>query len=277
MTELHLDTAAFASASSKAERRGKRRALRSRWKEDVVVHELNAQTVRVALEVKAQAGGLVIMVETSDGEDWSQVAPELLREGLVAILQRESQLERTAARFGLPADALLDALAASIVDVSDESAGLPQTELEVLHEAGISLDGSLTDPSGAGQVALGLAKAQRFREEALTVAEAATLLKVSDSRVRQLVSAGAVLTIPNGDGGHLLPAWQFVGGRLLPGLTELGDVVAGLHPLTLAGFMVRRDVDLEVDGESVSPIEWLVAGGDPAVVVKLAAGLRVPA
>lgn len=279
MTRLHLNTAVFTTPkSSRTGRRATKGALRSRLKEDLVVTQgLDAETVRIHLEVKAHNGGLVIVVETPDGEDWSEVAPERLKKGLLVIFQRESQLERTAARYGLPADALLEALADSIVDLSDESAGLPEAELEVLQAAGVSLEGSPTDPSGAGQAALGLAKSQQFRAEALTVAEAAKELNVSDSRVRQLVSANAVMTIPNGDSGHLLPAWQFVGGRTLPGLVELTEAAAGLHPLTMAGFMTRPDVDLEVDGEPVSPIEWLVAGGDPAVVADLIAGLRVPA
>ena len=70
---------------------------------------------------------------------------------------------------------------------------------------------------------------------------------------------------------------QLVGSRPLPGLEVIAEAAAGVHPLTLAGFMTRSDVDLEVDGEPVSPIEWLVAGGDPAAVADLAAGLHVPA
>lgn len=277
MTRLNVDTAAFTTAKgSKVRRREKRTARRSGPQHDILVTE-GAETVRVAMEVKAVDGGLVIMVETSDGDDWTQVKPERLREGLVAILQRESQLERTAARYGLPAEALLNALADSVVDVSDPSAGLPEAELEALRAAGISLEGSPTDPTGAGQVARGLARSRQFREEALTVAEAAKELKVSDGRIRQLIAAGSVMTIPNGDGGRLLPAWQFVGGRLLPGMDVLTKAATGLHPLTLAGFMARPDVDLEVEGEPVSPLEWLLAGGDPTVVAGLAAGLRVPA
>lgn len=279
MTKLQLDTAAFATAKSpKTGRRAKRGAWRSRLNDlSITEGSAEAESVRVAIEFKSHAGGLVIEVETSDGEDWAQVGPELLEEGLVAILQRESLLERTAARYGLPADALLGVLADSAVDLADESAGLPAAELEAVQAAGISLEGSATDPSGAGQVAVGLSRFRQFRDDALTVAEAADELNVTAGRVRQLVTAKAVMTIPNSDGGHLLPAWQFIEGRLLPGLDELADAADGLHPLTLAGFMTRPDVDLEVDGESVSPVEWLAAGGDPTVVADLAAGLRVPA
>lgn len=277
MTRLNVDTAAFRIAkATKPGRRAKPVARRSGAQHDILVTH-SAETVRVAMEVKAVDGGLIIMVETSDGDDWTQVKPERLEEGLVAIFQRESQLERTAARYGLAAEALLNALAESVVDVSDPSAGLPEAELEALHAAGISLEGSPTDPTGAGQVARGLARSQQFREEALTVAKAAKKLKVSDGRVRQLIAAGSVMSIPNGEGAHLLPAWQFAGDRLLPGLDEVTKAAAGLHPLTLAGFMARSDVDFEIEGEPVSPIEWLVAGGDPTVVAGLVAGLRVPA
>src|SRR5688500_2941353 len=100
MTELHLDTAAFRVAKPpKAGRRERKAARLPRRAADVVVaQDLGGETVRVAFEVKAHQGGLVIVVETSDDDEgWLPVAPELLKEGLTAILQRESLLERTAA------------------------------------------------------------------------------------------------------------------------------------------------------------------------------------
>ena len=205
------------------------------------------------------------------------MSPELLEQALTAIFSSQSLLERTAARFGLAAEDLLASLARSAVDVSDRSGGLPAAERDALDRAGISLEGDLEDPTGAGQVALGLARSRRLRDDALSVAQAAAALKVTPGRVRQLVSAGAVVTLPGGESSHLLPAWQVVDGRLLPGLEAVATAAVGLHPLTLAGFMTRPDEDLVVDGQAVSPIDWLLTGGDPDVVAQLVAGLRIAA
>ncbi|GAA1902999.1 hypothetical protein [Lapillicoccus jejuensis] len=235
------------------------------------------ETVDVTVEPDTTRDGVVLRARTPDGESWHDVAPELLEQGLAAIFTRQSQLERTAARFGLSTEDLLAALARSAVDLADPSGGLPAAEREALRRAGISLDGSPQDPSGAGQVALGLARGRRLRDEALTVAQAATALAVTPGRVRQLVSTGAVVTLPGGESGHLLPAWQIVDGRLLPGLESVATAAAGLHPLTLAGFMTRPDADLVADGEAVSPVDWLLTGGDPDVVAQLVVGLRVAA
>lgn len=235
------------------------------------------ETVDVTVELDTSRGVVVLQARTPDGEAWRDVAPELLERGLTAIFSSQSLLERTAARFGLPPEDLLAALARSAVDLSDESNGLPTAERDALRRAGISLEGSPGDPSGAGQVALGLARSRRLRDDALTVAQAAAALKVTPGRVRQLVSAGAVVTLPGGESSHLLPAWQIVDGRLLPGLEAVASAAAGLHPLTLAGFMTRPDEDLVADGQVVSPVDWLLTGGDPDVVAQLVAGLRVAA
>src|SRR5690606_20743467 len=67
----------------------------------------------------------LIQVTSSDGTGSRAVAPNRLKEGLTRIFSRESQLERTAALFGLPAEDLLAILAESAVDTTDASAGLP--------------------------------------------------------------------------------------------------------------------------------------------------------
>jgi hypothetical protein len=288
MTRLRFDTAAFRAASTmtRASKATGRRVRRSRSDVEADVEaevRSGTETVDITVELKADQGVVVVQVKTPDGEAWRDVAPELLEQGLTAIFSRGALLERAAARFGLPAEDLLDSLADAAVDVSDESAGLPDAERDALRQAGISLEGAPGDPSGAGQVALGLARSRRFRDEAFTVAQAATALGVTAGRVRQLVSTGAVVTMPGspgspgGEGSYLLPAWQIVDGRLLPGLAPVAKAAAGLHPLTFAGFMTRPDRDLVADGKAVSPVAWLLAGGDPDVVAQLVAGLRVAA
>ena len=94
-------------------------------------------------------------------------------------------------------------------------------------------------------------------------------------RVRQRIASGDAWVIPGSD-PDLLPPWQFVDGKLVAGLRQLGDVAAAVHPLTLRAFMLRADVDLAMGGLPVSPLRWLATGGDPAVVADLAARLAIP-
>ncbi|WP_340539058.1 hypothetical protein [Nocardioides sp. GXZ039] len=268
MAKIRLDTAAFRDRSAATAPQA--------------VHRPDAATVDVIVEIKDDLGAVLLRVQASDGETWQSVGADLLEQGLTTIFVRESLLQRTASRFGMPAEDLLASLADSAVDVADASAGLPQAEHDALRHAGISLDGPPDDPSGAAQVAVGLARSRRFRDEALTVAQAATALGVTTGRVRQLVSAGTVVTMPGGQGpggdtGYLLPAWQITDHQLLPGLGLVAAAASGVHPMTLAGFMTRPNPDLDVDDRAVAPVEWLMAGGDAQVVADLVTGLRVAA
>lgn len=309
MSKIHLQTAAFSSgdATARAGRAAKQAAAarakaeagllplaeakvrnapkplakkfvtkKARPLPDIAIRDREGEeTFAVELKVNESTGEVVVTVLATGGDDWQPVSEDLVRRGLELLLQRESRLERTAARYGLAAEALLASLEGSAVDLTDESAGIPEAELQALREAGVSLEGSSADPSGAAQVARGLARFQNFRDESLTAAEAAGVLNVSDSRVRQLIASGEVVTIPNSD-GRLLPAWQFAGGRLVPGLPDLIASVNDVHPLTLASFMTMPDVDLEVEGRQVSPVQWLLGGGDVHKVTDLASGLAIP-
>lgn len=294
MTKFRLETSAFRARSTASSRHKGAKSGRtvaktgSKAPSDPSAMTAPAETsgpeaIDVTVEIKSDQGVVLLRVEVSHDESGQVVSPEQLEQGLATIFSRESLLARTAARFGLPAEDFLASLADSAVDVADPSAGLPEAEHDALRRAGISLEGPPGDPSGAGRVAAGLARARRFRDEALTVAQAATALRVTPGRVRQLVSAGEVVTMSGGagrtggDGGYLLPAWQIVDGQLLPGLALVAAASSGLHPLTLAGFMTRPNVDLDVEGRAVAPVEWLVAGGHAEVVAELVAGLRVAA
>ncbi len=230
----------------------------------------------VEIELKVKDGELVIRVLTSRDDDWEPLAEDVVKQGIELILERQSQLERAAARFGLATELLLTSLEDAVVDVSDESGGLPEAERAALDEAGIKLQGHPEDPTGVGEVMKGLALFERFRADALSVAQAAKVLDKTEGRVRQLVTAGQLATISNGEAGYRLPSWQFNEGRIVPSLsTVLEHVGSSVHPLTLAGFMMRADPDLEVDGMAVSPVQWLVAGGDAESVADLAADLGV--
>ena len=73
---------------------------------------------------------------------------------------------------------------------------------------------------------------------------------------------------------RLYPQWQFTDVATVPDLAELLSAIGGgVHPVSLDQFMLRPNVDLEVNGEELSPREWLVSGADPEPVILIAADL----
>lgn len=98
----------------------------------------------------------------------------------------------------------------------------------------------------------------------------AEVLGVDRSRVSQRVADRSLYCF-DGPNGRLFPRWQLVGRKPLPGLREvLGVLRPTLHPLTVDHWMTTVNVDLIVDEEPVSPVEWLASGGPGKVVAALA-------
>lgn len=108
---------------------------------------------------------------------------------------------------------------------------------------------------------------------ALSTADAAGRMGVDPSRVRQLLAERRLLAARDGGEWRILEV-QFTADGLVP---NIGAVVAalpdGLPPLAAAIWLRTPEPDLEVAGEPVSPIEWLIAGGDPERIRPLAADL----
>jgi hypothetical protein len=96
---------------------------------------------------------------------------------------------------------------------------------------------------------------------------------VDPSRVRQLLAGHRLLASRDGGEWRILDV-QFSGEGLVP---NIGQVVSalpeGMPPLAAARWLRAPEPDLEIAGESVSPIEWLTAGGEPERVRSLAADL----
>lgn len=140
-----------------------------------------------------------------------------------------------------------------------------------LTEAGLDLSPAREDeaddraPSVAAQAVLA--------ESSLTVSGAAERLGVDPSRVRHRLAARR-LSGWKGQQGWRLPAWQFTGDGVLPGLAQvLAEAGDGQPPLVLAAFMTTPQDDLLIGDERVSPRQWLLAGGDPRPVAALAGTL----
>jgi len=116
-----------------------------------------------------------------------------------------------------------------------------------------------------------------LRDSALTVNEAARQLQVDTSRIRHRLGVGRLVGWKD-RGSWRLPAWQFAGTGVLPGLeTVLAAIPSDQPALVVAAFMTTRQEDLPVDGEPATPRDWLLAGGDPRRVADLASVLGTPA
>jgi len=68
------------------------------------------------------------------------------------------------------------------------------------------------------------------------------------------------------DGELRYPAWQFINGRENPVLPHLAQLVEAfsddMQPSTILGFMQTPQEDARLDGVQLTPVEWLVRGGD---------------
>jgi hypothetical protein len=109
----------------------------------------------------------------------------------------------------------------------------------------------------------------------LTVAQAAERLGIDPSRVRHRLADRTLYGFKIG-GSWLLPAFQFEGHGLLPGLdVVMPHVPADLHPVGVLNWLTLPDPDLiaDEDEEPVSPREWLAMGRDPNTVAALATEL----
>jgi hypothetical protein len=116
-----------------------------------------------------------------------------------------------------------------------------------------------------------------LRDSALSVTDAAAMLGVDTSRIRHRLAAGRLIGWKD-RGGWRLPAWQFTGSGVLPGLeTVLAAIPDDQPPLVVAAFMTTPQVDLPISGRPATPRQWLLAGGDPERVAQLALVLGTPA
>jgi len=101
----------------------------------------------------------------------------------------------------------------------------------------------------------------------LTAREAAELLGVNPSRIRQRIEAGSLFGILDGNQWRL-PRLQFERRSVLPGLTEvLASRPPELNPLDLAEWFLSPNPDLEIEDPkspegptTLSPRAWLLRG-----------------
>ncbi|MEU0883557.1 DNA-binding protein [Lentzea sp. NPDC005914] len=143
--------------------------------------------------------------------------------------------------------------------------------------ADVGLDLSPAGPRDARPRARTVVAHAVLRDSAVTVNEAARQLQVDTSRIRHRLGVGRLVGWKD-RGSWRLPAWQFAGTGVLPGLeTVLAAIPSDQPALVVAAFMTTLQEDLPVDGEPATPRDWLLAGGDPRRVADLASVLGTPA
>jgi DNA-binding protein Rv2175c, wHTH domain len=112
-------------------------------------------------------------------------------------------------------------------------------------------------------------------EESLSAAEAAKLLHVDVSRVRQRLRERSLFGIEH-EGSWRLPRFQFERRLVIPGLAQiLKALPPDLFPLDVVDWFLLPDADLQLDSDTApaSPREWLLSGRPVETVVTLARDL----
>lgn len=116
----------------------------------------------------------------------------------------------------------------------------------------------------------------RLLDESYTVEQAAHLLDVNNSRIRQRLAA-TPRTLYGVKFGRTwrIPRFQFHGRRLVPGVdTVVQRLPANLHPVAVYRWFTSPNPDLTRDDEEpISPLDWLRLGNSADVVAELAADL----
>lgn len=162
-------------------------------------------------------------------------------------------------RLSVAAELLTDMLAHE----QSGTRNLTASELSALGRLGLS-ETDILEPTNLSAVARGRMREQELKQCGYTVSEAAAILGVTAARVRQRCSDGS-LVAQRQSGGWFIPALQFPHGRPLHGWAHVARAIPRDTPL----LVLERALDtpspqLRVEGEDLTPSQWLEQGGDPA-------------
>ncbi len=112
-------------------------------------------------------------------------------------------------------------------------------------------------------------------EESLSAAEAAKLLRVDVSRVRQRLRERSLFGLEY-EGTWRLPRFQFERRLVIPGLAQvLKALPSDLFPLDVVDWFLLPEPELQSDSDAspLSPREWLLSGRTIEAVARLARDL----
>ena len=164
------------------------------------------------------------------------------------------------------------------VAIEDAQRELTRAEAQELEEAGFDLRPQVfgkRDP-----MARAVTQYAAMLDTSLSVKDAAKLLCVNESRVRQRLSRERTLYgIKLGSGWHI-PLFQFAGSKLIPSIDKVFPCLSkSLSPVAVLLWFTAPNPDLEPDSPSdnhelcLSPRDWLLQGYSPDVAAKLAEDL----
>jgi hypothetical protein len=151
---------------------------------------------------------------------------------------------------------------------------LSAAETEALHSVGALKDETSLRPENDPLIK-SQAQYMALLEDSLSAAEAAKLLRVDVSRVRQRLRERSLFGIEY-EGSWRLPRFQFERRLVIPGLAQvLKSLPPDLFALDTVDWFVLPDPDLQLDSDAVplSPREWLLSGRPVEAVVTLARDL----
>ncbi|MGJ0204532.1 hypothetical protein [Leucobacter sp. gxy201] len=153
-------------------------------------------------------------------------------------------------------------LAGVVAHQQTDLRGLTEAETAALARLGATED-QLQQPTALPASTRGLVWEQQLGAQSVSVAEAAEILGVTPTRVRQRCAAGTLLAQRRSDGWHL-PAFQFHDRREPRGWATVAQAIPRATPLLLAERVLTSPAPrLRIDGEELAPLEWLAQGGDP--------------
>lgn len=154
---------------------------------------------------------------------------------------------------------------------SEPAAVLSKAELKALEAAGLSTKPWVSDVA-QDPLTKTIVDYMALIETSLSTAEAAAMLGVDVSRIRQRIRERSLYGVEY-EGEWRLPRFQFERNKVLPGLTEvLSALPAELNPLDVATWFLEPNIDLEADEDvpPMSPRAWLLRGGSAGTAAKLA-------
>ena len=153
--------------------------------------------------------------------------------------------------------------------VADPGKEFTEEEIIALKEGGLDLSPREAEPDPLARTA---SKYVALLASALTTKEAARVLEVGESRIRQRLSEGTLYGVKAGRENRL-PAFQFEGGGEVPGIAEvLRRMDRSVHPVAVLNWFALPNPDLYLDEEEARPVSprcWLLSGGDPEVLGRL--------
>jgi len=167
-------------------------------------------------------------------------------------------------------------LTTSTTPPSDRHAAgeLSAAELSALHGVGAFKDEVPVDAEN-DPLLRSQAQYMALLEESLSTAEAAKLLKVDVTRVRQRLRERSLFGLEY-EGTWRLPRFQFERRLVIPGLARvLKALPPDFLPLDVVDWFLLPEPELQLEGDAapLSPREWLLSGRPIDIVVRLAGDL----